>query len=84
MNSVALTNLIAELHQLFNTLLVGVILLSVLEADRIDYQMRMNVLPVNMSCHYNFIIVERFLCELYCNFVCKLRLDLISARKALH
>ena len=84
MNSVVLTNLIAEFHQLLNALLVGMVLLPVLEADRIDDQMRMNVLPVNMSCHYNFIFVERFLRKLHCNLVCKLRFNLIPTRKTLH
>ena len=39
MNSVPLTNLIAEFHQLLDTLLVGMILLSVLEADRVEHKM---------------------------------------------
>ena len=84
MNSVPPTDHIAEFHQLFDTLLVGMILLPILEADRIDYQMRMNVLPVNMSCHYNFIFVEGFLRKLYGNFVSELRLNFVSAGEALH
>ena len=84
MNSIPLTNLIAEFHQLLNALLVGVVLLSILKADRVENEVRVNMLAVDMSCHYNFVFVEGFLCELHCNFVCKFRLDLISARKALH
>ena len=84
MNSVLPTDLIAELHQLLDTLLVGVILLPVLEADRIDYQMRMNMLSVNVSCDYTLILPEGFLCKLYCYLVGKLGFDLISAGETLH
>ena len=84
MDTVVLTDLIAELHQLFDTLLVGMILLPILEADRIDYKMRMNVLSVNMSCDYNFIFVERFLCKLNSNLVGKFRVYFVSAGEALH
>ena len=37
MNSVPLTDLIADLHQLLNALLVGMILLSVIETDRVHH-----------------------------------------------
>ena len=84
MNSVPPTDLIAEFHQLLNALLVGMILLSVLEADRVQHQVAVDMLSVNVSSDYNFVFVERFLRELHCNFVCKLGLNLISARKALH
>ena len=84
MNSVTLTNLVAELHQLFNTILVGMILLSVLEADRVHHQVAVDMLTVDMSCDYNFIFPEGFLCELYCNLVSKLRFNFISAWEALH
>ena len=84
MNSIPLTNLIAELHQLLDALLVGMVLLSVLEADRIDYQMGMNVLSVNVSCDNDLVIVEGFLCKLHRYLVCEFGLDFISARKALH
>ncbi len=84
MDTVVLTDLIAELHQLFDTLLVGMILLPILEAYRVQHQVAVDMLSVNVSCDYNFVFVERFLRELHCNFVCKFRLNLISARKALH
>ena len=84
MNSVPLTDLVAELHQLFNTLLVGMVLLPVLEADRVHHQVAVDMLSVNVSCYYNFIFVEGFLCKLHCNFVCEFRGNLISAGEALH
>ena len=37
MDSVPLTDLIADLHQLLNALLVGMILLSVIETDRVHH-----------------------------------------------
>ena len=84
MDSVLLTNFVAELHQLFNTLIVGMVLLSVLEADRVHHQVAVDMLPVDMSCDYNFIFVERFLRKLHSNLVCEFGLDFISTRKALH
>ena len=84
MNSVLLTNLIAEFHQLFNAFLVGMILLSVLEAYRVQHQVAVDMLSVNMGCDYNFIFPEGFLCELHRYLVCEFRLDFISTRKALH
>ena len=71
MDSIPLTNFIAEFHQLLDALFVGMVLLSVLEADRVQYQMTVDMLPVDMSCHYNFVFVEGFLRELHCNFVCE-------------
>ena len=44
----------------------------------------MNVLTVNMSCHYTLILSEGFLRKLHCNFVCEFRGNLISAGEALH
>ena len=38
MNSIPLTNLIAELHQLLNALLVGMVLLPILETDRVEHE----------------------------------------------
>ena len=84
MDTVVLTDLIAEFHQLLDAFLVGMILLPILEADRIDYQMRMNMLSVNVSCDYTLILPEGFFCKLHCNFVRKFRLNIIPTRKALH
>ena len=84
MDTVVLTNLIAELHQLLDAFLVGVILLPVLEADRVHHQMAVDMLSVNMGCDYNFIFVERFLRKLHSNLVCKLGFNFISAREALY
>ena len=84
MTSIPLTDLIVEFHQLLDALLVGMILLSVLEADRVQHQMAVDMLTVDMSCDYNFILSEGFIRELYCNLVSKFRLDIVSARKALH
>ena len=84
MNSIPLTDLIAELHQLFNTLLVGMVILSVLKADRVHHQVAVDMLPVNVSSDYNFIFVERFLRKLHRNFVCKRGFNFISAGETLH
>lgn len=84
MNSVPPTDLIAELHQLLNAFLVGMVLLSVLEAYRVQYQMAVDMLPVDMSCHYNFVSVEGFLRKLHRYLVGKLGFDFISTREALH
>lgn len=84
MDSVPLTNFVAELHQFLDCFLVGMVLLPVLEADGVEDEVTVNMLPIDMSCHNNFIFVERFLCKLYCNFMSELRFDFISARKALH
>ena len=84
MDSVPPTNLIAEFHQLFNTLLVGMVLLSVLEADGVHHQVAVDMLSVNMSCDYTLILPEGFLCKLHCYLVCELRLNFISAGEALH
>ena len=60
MNSIPLTNLIAELHQLFDALLVGVILPAVLKADRVQYKVTVDMLPVDMSCDYDFVpLIEK-------------------------
>ena len=84
MNSVPLTDLIAELHQLFNAFLVGMILLSVLEADRVKYQVAVYMFSVDMSCDHNFILSEGFLRKLHRYLVCEFGLDFISAGEALH
>lgn len=84
MNSVPLTDLIADLHQLLNALLVGMILLSVIETDRVQNQVAVDMLTVNMSCNYTLILSEGFLSKLHCYLVCELRLNLIPTRKALH
>ena len=60
MKSVPPTNLIAELHQFLDALLVGMIFLSVLKADRIEHQVAVDMLSVNMCCDYDFIFVESF------------------------
>ena len=84
MNSVVLTNLIAEFHQLLNALLVGMVLLPVLEADRVQHQVAVDMLAVDVSCYNYLVIIERFLRKLHRNFVCEFGLDLISTREALH
>lgn len=84
MDSVPPTNLIAELHQLLNAFLVGMVLLPVFEADRVHHQVTVDMLTVNMSSDYNFIFVEDFLCKFNRYLVCKFRLDFVSAREALH
>lgn len=84
MNSVPLANFIAELHQLHDGFLVGMILLPVLKADRVQHQVTVNMLSVNMSCDYNFVSVEGFLRKLHRYLVCEFGLDFISAGEALH
>ena len=84
MNSVLLTNLIAEFHQLFNAFLVGMILLSVLETDRVHHQVAVDMLSVNVSCNYALILPEGFLCKLHRYLVCEFRLNFVTAGEALH
>ena len=84
MDSMLLTNLIAELHQFLDALFVGMVLLPVIEADRVKYQVAVDMFSVDMSCDYYFVFVERFLRELHCYLVCELGLDFISTREALH
>jgi hypothetical protein len=84
MNSVLLTNLIAEFHQLFNAFLVGMILLSVLEAYRVQHQVAVDMLSINVSCNYTLILPEGFLCELHRYLVCEFGLDFVAAGETLH
>ena len=84
MNSVPLTDLIAEIHQLLDAFLVGMILLSVLKADRVQHQVAVDMLSVNVSCDYDFILPEGFLSKLHCYLVCELRLNFVTTGEALH
>ena len=84
MNSVPPTDLIVELHQLLDAFLVGMILLSILEAHRVQYQMAVDMFTVDMSCHHNFIFSEGFLCKLHRYLVCELGLNFVTAGEALH
>ena len=56
MNSVPLTNFIAELHQLLDCLLVGMVFLSAIEADGVENEVRVNMLAVDVGCDYNLIL----------------------------
>ena len=83
MNSVLLTNLIAEFHQLFNAFLVGMILLPVLEADRVEHKVDVNMLAIDVCSDYDLIFAECFLRKLHRYFVSELGLDVVSAGEAL-
>ena len=84
MDSVPLTNFVAELHQFLDCFLVGMVLLPVLEADGVEDEVTVNMFAVDMSCHYNFIFVEGFLRELHRYLVSELGVNLIPTRETLH
>ena len=84
MNSISLTNLIAELHQFLDCFFVGMVLLAVIEADRVEHKVTVNMLPVDMSSDYDLVFAECFLRKLDCDFMGELGFDFIAAREALH
>ena len=63
-HSVLLTNLITELTQFLQCELVGVVLQTCLSVDRIENEVRVNVVGIDVSSHHDFVTFERSLCKL--------------------
>ena len=60
--------------------LVGVVLQTCLGVDCIEYEVRVYMVSVGVSCHHNFVTFERSLRKLNCYFMSKCRLNLVAAR----
>ena len=60
--------------------LVGVVLQTCLSVDRIEYEMRVYMVGIGVSCHYNFVSRESSLRKLNSNLVSKLGSDIVAAR----
>lgn len=60
------------------------ILPAVLKADGIKYDVRVNMLPVNVSCDYTLIFSKRLFRKLNGSLVSKLGSNFIFALEALH
>ena len=60
--------------------LVGVVLQTCVGIDRIQYEVRVYVVCVGVSCYHNFVTFEGSLCKLNCYFMSKCWFYLIAAR----
>ena len=59
--------------------LVGVVLQTCLGVHCIEYDVRMYMVSIGVSCHHNFVSREGFLRKLNCDLVSKRRPYLIAA-----
>ncbi len=60
--------------------LVGVVLQTCLSINCVEYEVRVYVVCIGVSCHYNFVTFERSLSKLNSYLVSKCRLYLVAAR----
>ena len=60
--------------------LVGVVLQTCVSVDCVEYEVRMYMVSICVSCHYNFVTFERSFCKLNSYLVSKLGSDIIAAR----
>ncbi len=60
--------------------LVGVVLQTCLGVDCIENKVRVYMVSVGVSCHYNFVTGEGSLRKLNCNLMSKLGSDTVTAR----
>ena len=78
-HAILLTNFIAELSQLLQCKFVGVILQACLSVDCVEYEVRVYMVGIGVSCHYNFVTGEGSLRKLNSNPMSKCRLYLVAA-----
>ena len=69
--------------ELFERILVAVVLETGIAAYGVDYEMGMDVIPVRMGCHYDFKAGD-LLCQLQGNLMCLLRGDRIIGTEGLN
>ena len=82
--TVLLTNFIAEVSQVLQCKLVGVVLQTCLCVDCVEYEVRVYMVSICVSCHNNFMSREGSLRELNSYLVSKCRLYLVAARVRLN
>ena len=63
-HSILLTNFIAELPQVLQCELVAVVFQTCVSVDCVEYEVRVYMVGVGVSCHYNFMSRKGFLSKL--------------------
>ena len=77
------TKLVRCFPELFQGFSIAVVLETSIATYGVDYEVRVDVIPIRMGCHYDFEAGD-LRCQLQGNFMCHLRGDRIVGPEGLH
>ena len=77
------TQLVRCLPELFQRFSIAVVLETGIAAYGVDYEVRVDVIPIRVGCHYDFEAGD-LRCQLQGNFMCHLRGDRIVGPEGLN